>query len=99
MSKAFKVGPLPTSVYVTHHFSFFIFPFLAIGKSWIDSFNFVKSKRSCCAPNTAFTCNLIEINECIRSDFKEQNVLLFRLASHLIPSDPNTIGKFFCRSN
>lgn len=35
------------------------------GASWKDSFNFVKLKRSCCAPNTAFTCNLIEFGELI----------------------------------
>lgn len=64
------------------------------GKTWMDSFNYVKSKRICCAPNTAFTCNLIEINECFKPDFKAENILLFRLASHLIPDDPNTTGQF-----
>lgn len=59
----------------------------------MDSFNFVKSKRVCCAPNTAFTCHLIEINECLRSDFKCQNIVLYRLASHLLSDDPNTPGK------
>lgn len=63
-----------------------------IGTSWTDSFDFVKSKRICCAPNTAFTCNLIEINECLRSDFKRRHVVLYRLASHLIPDDPNSVG-------
>ena len=63
-----------------------------LGTSWTDSFDFVKSKRICCAPNTAFTCNLIEINECLRSDFKRRHIVLYRLASHLIPDDPNSVG-------
>jgi hypothetical protein len=65
-----------------------------LGGSWKDGFDYVKSRRACCAPNTAFTCNLIEISECLKSDWRNNTAAIFRCAAHLIPHDPNTPGTY-----
>ena len=63
------------------------------GGSWQQGFEYVKARRACCAPNTAFTCNLIEISECLKYEWRKNSTVLFRCASHLIPHDPNTPGE------
>ncbi|KAJ1435613.1 protein-tyrosine phosphatase-like protein, partial [Ochromonadaceae sp. CCMP2298] len=70
----------------------------ATGDSWKTCFNFVKKRRKVCAPNTAFTCNLIELGELIGSggDSAMAN-LLFRCAYHL-PHDPTTATLKLCRT-
>ena len=56
--------------------------------SWKEAFDDVKSKRAVCNPNTAFTCNLMEIGELASA--KGSNVdMLLRLSSHL-PHDAGT---------
>lgn len=67
------------------------------GGTWQQGFDYVKSKRACCAPNTAFTCNLIEISECLKYDWRKNSTVLFRCASHLIPHDPHTPGMILFR--
>lgn len=62
---------------------------------WKQSFDYVKSKRRVCAPNTAFTCNLIEFGELLHSSLR-QETFYFRCASHL-PHDPNTPVLKLCR--
>jgi hypothetical protein len=62
---------------------------------WKQSFDYVKSKRRVCAPNTAFTCNLIEFGEILHSSIREET-FYFRCASHL-PHDPNTPVLKLCR--
>lgn len=63
--------------------------------SWKQSFDYVKSKRRVCAPNTAFTCNLIEFGELLNSSAKE-DTFYFRCSSHL-PHDPLTPVLKLCR--
>ena len=50
-----------------------------------------------CAPNTAFTCNLIEIAEIFSGNIASINIL-FRCAYHL-PHDPTTPVLKLCRNN
>lgn len=64
----------------------------ATGEKWKTSFDFVKRGRSICSPNTAFTCNLIELGELLGKDAATTGAggnLLFRCAYHL-PHDPKT---------
>lgn len=64
----------------------------ATGEKWKTSFDFVKRGRSICSPNTAFTCNLIELGELLGKDAASTGAggnLLFRCAYHL-PHDPQT---------
>lgn len=63
--------------------------------SWQQAFDYVKSKRQVCSPNTAFTCNLIEIGELLKGDVSSNSILL-RCSSHL-PHDPNTAVLKMCR--
>jgi hypothetical protein len=56
----------------------------------------VKSKRNCCAPNTAFTCNLIEIAKYLKSNWRNKSTVLFRCAAHLIPHDAQTPALKIC---
>lgn len=51
-------------------------------KSWSDSFNVVKMRRQVCNPNTAFTCNIMELNRLLHGAGLAQPVLL-RYAAHL----------------
>lgn len=46
------------------------------------AFEFVKERRPVCAPNTGFTCNLIEIDGLLHGEARHIPAL-FRLASHL----------------
>jgi len=62
---------------------------------WKQAFEYVKSKRRVCAPNTAFTCNLIEFGELLNSSPREET-FYFRCASHL-PHDPTTPVLKLCR--
>lgn len=55
---------------------------------WKTSYEYVKERRIVCAPNTAFTCNLIEIGDILHGESKNIPMLL-RLARHL-PSDEST---------
>eukprot|EP01041_Mallomonas_annulata_P012244 gene12244-25725_t len=68
----------------------------ASGDSWKDAFDFVKSKRLICAPNTGFTCNLIEIDELLHGEARHQP-LVFRCATHS-SNDPTTVILKLCRS-
>ena len=56
--------------------------------SWKDAFDYVKSCRASCAPNTGFTCNLIEIGDMLMGESRHSPIF-FRCASHL-PRDPHT---------
>jgi len=67
----------------------------AMGTAWKVSFDYVKSKRSVCNPNTAFTCNLIEFGELIVDD-NRANCVTMRCSHHL-PHDPNTPVLKICR--
>eukprot|EP00607_Mallomonas_marina_P005004 CAMPEP_0182426546 /NCGR_PEP_ID=MMETSP1167-20130531/13032_1 /TAXON_ID=2988 /ORGANISM="Mallomonas Sp, Strain CCMP3275" /LENGTH=535 /DNA_ID=CAMNT_0024608037 /DNA_START=684 /DNA_END=2291 /DNA_ORIENTATION=+ len=67
------------------------------GDSWKDAFDFVKSRRGICAPNTGFTCNLIEINELFSGEARNYP-LIFRCATHL-PHDISTIVLKMCRNS
>lgn len=57
----------------------------------------MKERRSVCAPNTAFTCNLIEIGEILSGQISNLN-MIFRCAYHL-PHDANTPVLKLCRSS
>lgn len=57
----------------------------------------MKERRAVCAPNTAFTCNLIEIAEIFSGNIASLNIL-FRCAYHL-PHDPATPALKLCRNN
>ena len=50
--------------------------------TWNDSFNHVKLRRPVCNPNTAFTCNIMELNNLLLGAGFAQPVLL-RYAAHL----------------
>jgi hypothetical protein len=52
------------------------------GCSWKEAFEFVKQRRKVCAPNTAFTCNLMEFAEAVHGAQKDRNIL-FRCSYHL----------------
>jgi protein-tyrosine phosphatase len=65
------------------------------GGHWRKSFDSVKAKRAVCAPNTAFTCNIIEITELLNLEARVHPVL-FRLAEHL-PHDRRTPLFKLCR--
>lgn len=69
----------------------------AMGTAWKVSFDYVKSKRVVCNPNTAFTCNLIEFGELIVDD-NRANCVVMRCSYHL-PHDPNTPVLKICRYN
>ncbi len=69
----------------------------AMGTAWKVSFDYVKSKRAVCNPNTAFTCNLIEFGELIVDD-NRANCVIMRCSYHL-PHDPNTPVLKICRYN
>jgi len=69
----------------------------AMGTAWKVSFDYVKSKRVVCNPNTAFTCNLIEFGELIVDDNRSSCVIM-RCSSHL-PHDQNTPVLKICRYN
>jgi hypothetical protein len=58
------------------------------GLTWKEAFDYVKSRRSVCNPNTAFTCNLMEIGELTTGKARQTDMML-RLASHL-PHDEGT---------
>jgi hypothetical protein len=77
-------------------FSKFKCIFLNIGETWKIAFEYVKLRRAVCAPNTAFTCNLIEIGEILSNEVVTRN-LLFRTAFHL-PHDPLTAVLKLCRN-
>lgn len=62
--------------------------FVFAGCHWKVAFDYVKERRKSCSPNTGFTCNLIEIDELLRGDFR-QAPLMFRLSQHL-PHDKYT---------
>eukprot|EP01034_Spumella_vulgaris_P021882 gene21882-27958_t len=70
------------------------------GEKWKTAFEYVKLRRAVCAPNTAFTCNLIEIGEILANEVVTHN-MLFRAAFHL-PHDPLTavlkLGVFVIRA-
>lgn len=68
-----------------------------LGCKWKDAFEYVKEKRAVCAPNTAFTCNLIEIGEIFSGHVSSLN-LIFRCAYHL-PHDPSTAVLKLCRNS
>ena len=55
---------------------------------WKQAFDRVKEKRAVINPNTAFTCNIIEIGELLNGD-QRKAVVLLRLAWHL-PHDEDT---------
>ncbi len=65
------------------------------GCSWKKAFEQVKERRKVCAPNTAFTCNLIEIGDLLKGDAR-MSPLLFRCAFHL-PHDSQTPILKLCR--
>lgn len=65
------------------------------GARWKEAFDFVKQRRKVCAPNTAFTCNLIEIDELLSGDAKTNSIML-RCSSHL-PHDNATPVLKMCR--
>ena len=50
--------------------------------TWNDCFNHVKLRRQVCNPNTAFTCNIMELNNLLLGAGFAQPVLL-RYAAHL----------------
>jgi hypothetical protein len=56
--------------------------------SWKWAFDYVKSCRASCAPNTSFTCNLIELDDLLHGESRN-SPLFFRCASHL-PRDSHT---------
>jgi len=56
--------------------------------SWKSAFDYVKSCRAACAPNTGFTCNLIELDELLHGESRNTPIF-FRCASHL-PHDRGT---------
>ena len=56
--------------------------------TWKQAFDHVKSRRVVCNPNTAFTCNLMEIGELTSGKGTDIDMLL-RLSSHL-PHDLET---------
>jgi protein-tyrosine phosphatase len=62
--------------------------------TWKQSFNYVKSRRLISNPNTAFTCNLIEIDELLNGDGRYLNII-FRVARHL--TTDNTPVLKLCR--
>lgn len=66
------------------------------GESWKVSFDFVKTQRRICSPNTAFTVNLIELTELLNGD-ASRATLLYRLAYHA-PYDPETPVLKLCRN-
>jgi hypothetical protein len=73
----------------------------ATGDKWKTCFDFVKKGRSICSPNTAFTCNLIELGELLGKDAAKTGAggnLLFRCAYHL-PHDPQTAVLKMCRTS
>lgn len=65
------------------------------GVPWKDAFDHVKTRRIVCNPNTAFTCNIMEISELTHGKARQVDILL-RLASHL-PHDPDTLVLKPCR--
>jgi hypothetical protein len=67
-----------------------------VGESWKISFDFVKSQRRICSPNTAFTVNLIELTE-LFTGAASRATLLFRLAYHAA-YDPDTPVLKLCRN-
>jgi hypothetical protein len=72
----------------------------ATGDKWKACFDYVKKGRSVCSPNTAFTCNLIELGELLGKDAARTGAggnLLFRCAYHL-PHDPKTAVLKMCRT-
>lgn len=60
----------------------------ASSTNWKTAFDYVKERRLICAPNTGFSCNLIEFDDLLHGDGRYVPIL-FRCASHL-PHDPNT---------
>jgi hypothetical protein len=56
--------------------------------SWKAAMDYVISCRAACAPNTSFTCNLIEIDDLLNGESRNVPVF-FRLASHR-PGDAQT---------
>ena len=72
----------------------------ATGDKWKTCFDYVKKGRSICSPNTAFTCNLIELGELLAKDAARTGAggnLFFRCAYHL-PHDPKTPVLKLCRT-
>jgi hypothetical protein len=58
-----------------------LFVHLSLEYSWKASLEYVINCRAACAPNTSFTCNLIEIDDLLNGD--SHNIPVFyRLASH-----------------
>lgn len=56
-------------------------PHLSLEYSWKASLDYVINCRAACAPNTSFTCNLIEIDDLLNGE--SHNIPIFyRLASH-----------------
>ena len=66
------------------------------GSNWKTSFNYVKARRAIINPNTAFTCNLIEIDDLWNGETKKISVL-FRYAAHSLHDSVTPILKL-CRN-
>lgn len=64
------------------------------GVAWREAFEFVKARRAVCAPNTGFSCNLIEISELLHG-YTKAIPLLLRCAHHL-PHDTGTAVLKLC---
>lgn len=56
--------------------------------TWKWAFDYVKSCRASCAPNTSFTCNLIELDDLLHGESRNSPIF-FRCSSHL-PRDKHT---------
>lgn len=69
-----------------------------IGKGFGSCFDYVKSRRKVCSPNTAFTCHLLELAELLAKDNVVVGNLMFRCAYHL-PHDATTPCLKLCRNN
>lgn len=67
-----------------------------LGEKWKTAFDYVKLRRKIASPNTAFTCNLIEIGDLLHGG-AENATLLFRCAYHA-PFDPCTAVLKLCRN-
>jgi hypothetical protein len=65
------------------------------GCAWSVAFKFIKERRKVCAPNTAFTCNLIEIDDLLNGPSRMLS-LIFRCASHLTHDSHTPVLKL-CR--
>ena len=69
-------------LYIPYYTYIYYYAMSYIGCGWRVAFDFVKQRRKVCAPNTAFTCNLIEIDDLLNGNSRK-HALMFRCASHL----------------